>query len=280
MSELDHAHSELEDVLKGTLEINPGLESILRRKEVKRMRKHFESAFDEQIEKLLRSGVFKRIDNTIGTKKADDVRIYTESDEEEIADAVDAFLQPIARQRNTAEAFADFLIIIFNLGGQDFLDKHRIPATFDLTNEDVIGRIIRRSKASLSGMDQTTSKWITDQVIDLRSKGLSNARIADEIRDLVPQTYTNRAEAIVRTETSYMVGDSEHETAVNNGASHKEWVTVGGACPICEENAEAGTIGVAEKFPSGDPMEPAHPNCRCLVEYIFTPFQGFIWHGQ
>ena len=34
---------------------------------------------------------------------------------------------------------------------------------------------------------------------------------------------------------------------------------------MCVENAEAGTIGIDENFPSGDEAPPYHPNCFCTL---------------
>lgn len=277
MTQLDRAHDELLDLAKKRLKINPGLESVLATKNVQTMGEEFNSEMRIQVYQLLRSGLFDDIDAAIG--KAEQ-RVYSESDELEIQDAVVKNMKPL--EDKLGEAFADFLIIIFNLGGQDFLNRSNIPATFKLTNQQVIAAVRQGAKLKLSGVDETTAKWVKDQIVSGKKSGLSNAQIADTIRDAVPETYKGRADRIVRTETSQMVGESEHITADRNGASHKEWVTVsdGEVCDLCEDNEMAGQIGIDQKFPSGDLYEPAHPNCRCLVEYVFTPFMGSIWHGQ
>ncbi len=47
------------------------------------------------------------------------------------------------------------------------------------------------------------------------------------------------------------------------------WVAVpssdGPPCPDCEDNALAGPTPVAEPFPTGHRVPPAHPGCRCLL---------------
>lgn len=279
MSQLDKEIGDLDDAVKRHLEINPGLESVLGRKEVKAMTKAFRKAMIAQVKALLKTDIFDQIEARIHTTgKADP--IPTESDELEVRDVVEQNIEPLDKH-DVSDAFVDFLIIIFNFGGQDFLNKHNIPATFELTNEPVKNRVKANARQTIKGVDDTTIKWVSDQIMEGRASGLAPSQIADKIRDAVPQTYEGRAERIVRTETSYMVGESEHITAKNNGASHKEWVTVGSsACDICQENEMAGQIGIGEAFPSGDLQEPAHPNCMCVVEYVFTPFMGTIWHGQ
>jgi hypothetical protein len=280
MSALDRAQDEVESLLKRRLKINPGLEAVERHKAYGQTRELLAQSMKSQVSELLRSDLFKDIDTALGPVVVKADRVGTESDDIEVQDAVLANIKKT--QDDVARAFSDFLILVFNMGGQDFLNKHNIPATFELTNPEVIDSVKATGKLVLSGVDDTTASWVADQIIQGRADGLSNADIASNIRDAVPDTYDGRAERIVRTETSRMVGHSENLTATNNGASHKEWVTVsdGGVCSICQGNEDAGTIGLDSAFPSGDQQEPAHPNCRCLVEYHFTPFMGSIWAGN
>lgn len=286
MNELDRTHEDLNNLIKGKLKINPGLESVERKPEFGKMINVFHFGFQIQMDKFLKSDVWEDINKKFHpvSEKAD--RLFTDADFAGIQVIVNDNLEPLYQiqpqneNHNMTDLFSDFLILVFNLGGQDFLNKHNIPSTFNLTNNGIRDSITQSAKANFSGMDDTTSKWIVDQIAYGRQSGMSNSDIADMIHDQVPQTYLNRAERIVRTETSRMVGESEHITAKKNGASHKEWVTVGGACDDCLDNESVGMIGIDQAFPSGDSREPAHPNCRCLVEYQFTPFMGSVWQGQ
>jgi uncharacterized protein with gpF-like domain len=261
--------------VKATLEINAGLENVMRKKEYRKVISYLDSKMNEQVRELLESEVLQDIDNAIG--KAD--RIWTESDDLEIQDAVNNNLKPL--KEKVKETFAVFLIWVFNQGGQDFLNKHNIPKEFNLKNPKLIMAANGHADMVLSGVDKTTSDWVSRQIIKGKQAGLSNSDIADNIRGQIPDTYANRAETIVRTETSRMVGQAEQTTAVNNGASHKYWVTAGAdVCDDCASNEDVGVIGIDAIFPTGDSQEPAHPNCRCLVEYQFTPFMGNIWSGE
>ncbi len=38
-------------------------------------------------------------------------------------------------------------------------------------------------------------------------------------------------------------------------------------CDICDANTDAGWISKEDTFPSGDETSPAHPACRCYVDY-------------
>lgn len=290
MNELDKAHDNLNRLVKAKLKINPGLESVERRSEYGAMIDYFFIAFRKQINEFVKSDVWKEIENKLHPvgEKISKAEPFSDDDFKGIQIIVDDYIPELAVQKpkknddNISDMFADFLLLVFNLGGQDFLNKHNIPSTFSLTNESIKEDVKKEAKSLFSGIDESTSKWIVDQIADGRERGLSNEQIIYNIKDSVPETYLNRAERIVRTETSRMVGESEHITAKKNGASHKEWMTVsdGGVCPICEDNESVGMIGIDQNFPSGDSREPAHPNCRCLVEYTFTPFMSSIWSGQ
>lgn len=280
MRKLDEQQQELESLIKRRLNINPGLETVTRRKEYKSMMGKLSRAMREQVIDLLDSGILEDVDAMLGPIGKAATRIHDEDDDLDIEDAIRRKIKPI--DSKASDAFVDFLILIFNLGGQDFLNKHNIPVTFNLTNEGIKSGIKTKALGSIKGIDDTTAKWVKDQIAAGRKNGLLNSEIGDKIKEKVPETYAGRSERIVRTESSDMVGRSEHETANRNGASHKDWVVVpdNSVCEICLQNEAAGTIGINQAFPSGDMREPAHPNCRCLVEYQFTPFMGSIWSGQ
>ena len=276
MGILDKLHNHIDGLLKGTLEINPGLETIYKNRKFKKTNNSLDRDMRKQVLDLMDNrDFFKDIDNRLG--KADE--IWTESDEIEVQEAVEAHMKKLDTDDEQAYLIL-FLMWVYNQGGQDFINKHNLLRDFNLRNPDIIRNLEVQTKTVLKGIDDTTTKWVTEQIVEGRKAGQPYEYIADQIRDVVPETYEGRAERIVRTETSRVVGQAEHETAHRNGASHKQWVTVGGACPICLDNESQGIIGINEIFSSGDYMEPAHPNCRCLVEYVFTPFMGSVWSGE
>jgi hypothetical protein len=78
----------------------------------------------------------------------------------------------------------------------------------------------------------------------------------------------------------YLTGITEISTAYHNGMAdvadavadrgievQKRWLAQPDACPTCEENAEDGWIPEDIIFASGDDSPPAHPACRCSIEY-------------
>lgn len=276
MSVLNNVDKVIDDILKNAdLEINPGLDPVLENKRTREMMKSFEVGLRRQLENLVSSNLFDEISETIG--KAED--IFTESDEVAIQKIVEENLEPLEEDFDK-ELFIIFLIWVFNMGGQNFFNQNNIPAEFDLKNGKMISDIESHADMVLKDVDDVTTKMVSKKIVNGKQNGLSNFEISEVISDEIPDISQVRAERIVRTETSRMIGVSENETAKRNGASHKKWVTVSDPCPICTGNKDAGVIGVDRPFPSGSQFNPAHPNCRCLVEYVFTPFMGNIWSGQ
>lgn len=72
------------------------------------------------------------------------------------------------------------------------------------------------------------------------------------------------AAAVKVSESRKLTRSKKLREAVAAGATQKSWV--GGTCPACQENADAGWIDEDETFPSGDDEPPAHPNCSCDIE--------------
>ena len=275
MENLDQLNEELDAILKANKVINPGLERLKRSRRYQEMTIDFRHAFRKQIGDFLESPVFAEIANAIGKAEP----IYTDDDEMEIEDAVRENLKSIGDVVKDGVLLA-FLLWVYNEGGQDFFDKQGIPRTFQLRDQQIIARIQGGTVTTFKGVDETTTRWLRDQIMRGKVEGMAYNDIADSIRNKVPDTYSARAEAIVRTETSNMVGEAEYETANKNGASHKFSIVAGNPCPICVDNESAGVIGINEPFPSGDMTMPFHPNCECVVEYEFTPFMGTVWSGQ
>ena len=78
----------------------------------------------------------------------------------------------------------------------------------------------------------------------------------------------SRAKLIAHTEMARADGMGSYigwsETGLVAG---KEWLTAADdlVSDICRENGSAGVIALHEHFPSGDLVQPGHPECRCSV---------------
>ena len=113
-------------------------------------------------------------------------------------------------------------------------------------------------------MDEETR----DSLAQVIKQGIEDKRgidgLARDIRNQFDDMTKNRATVIARTETADALEQGFMDRAKDLGVNGKEWI-VTEPCPICEDNANAGVIGINEEFPSGHQRPPAHPNCRCAL---------------
>lgn len=132
------------------------------------------------------------------------------------------------------------------------------------------------SKADPEWIENPDARWaITDTTRDmLRStvsdaieEGWSTDRLKKEVRESTGFD-ESRAETIARTEVAF--ADSEGNMAAYRASgvvSGKEWI-IGSEHDDdddCDENADAGIIGLDDAFPDGSDTAPAHPRCVCDV---------------
>lgn len=120
------------------------------------------------------------------------------------------------------------------------------------------------------------AKWqITEGTRGMIRQAVQSALIdGDSVQELAGRLKEShaftaaRAKTIARTEIARADGMGLligwDETGLVEG---KEWLTAEDdkVSEICQENGHAGVIGLHDRFPSGDLMPPAHPNCRCTV---------------
>mgnify|MGYP003288395256 CR=1 FL=1 len=268
--------------LRKIVRVNPGLDNAVRSPYFTRTVDTVYEALLQQTGAFLDSPALSEITQRIGKADLDEDTeyLFTEADAREIRRAVEEHTEPLDSHLDEAVLLALF-IWAYESGGQDFLTRHQIPVTFKLTNQEIIRGMEAYRDQLIVKLDETTKNFIADQIITGKQQGLGNEAIADAIRDKIPQTYEGRAENIVFTETSNMIGAAQQTTAVKNGASHKEWITVGDEAvdEDCLMNEGAGMIGINAAFPTGHQREPAHPRCRCTVEYTMMPTLGYYWAG-
>lgn len=124
-------------------------------------------------------------------------------------------------------------------------------------------------------VDNPDAEWvITDStrddlrgiIGDVYSGDLEASDLSDAIMN-AGSFSEDRADLIARTETikANAQGSLEGYRAARDAGVKvkKAWNPDAGACPICQENGDAGAIDLDEDFPSGDDAPPAHPNCEC-----------------
>lgn len=74
---------------------------------------------------------------------------------------------------------------------------------------------------------------------------------------------------IAQTELARAVSSASLDTYRYNGVPGKSWLTFN-PCPICQRNADAGSIPLDQTFPGGAAFPPQHPMCRCSIAPSFT----------
>ena len=91
-----------------------------------------------------------------------------------------------------------------------------------------------------------------------------------------------RAEMIAQTEANNAVSRGAYEANAAVGASEKEWLYYGGACPsgVCPDNEGDGRIPIDDSFSSGHSYPTAHPRCRCVVVYFGVDIDKLRWLGE
>ena len=116
-------------------------------------------------------------------------------------------------------------------------------------------------------IDDTTRDKIREVVTQAEGEGWSNETLAKEIRDSYAFSGA-RAAMIARTETAMAdVSGNMIAYRASGVVTGKQWITANDdlVSEECEENGNAGEIGLDDYFPSGDDAPPCHPNCRCDV---------------
>lgn len=130
-----------------------------------------------------------------------------------------------------------------------------------------------RSTELLTNMAASTRNSVRSLIAGALDRGDSLDSLARAIRDAAVFSRA-RAETIARTETATAIGEGVKGAALSQGRDEKRWRTarderVDGGNPSgpCIENAAQGWIKANVGFASGHDTIPAHPRCRCDVEW-------------
>lgn len=150
-------------------------------------------------------------------------------------------------------------------------DYGTIKSGFFMTSEEAALYASVRAGELVSGINDTTQKLISDAI----SEGITDRLGVDGTKRLLLATIkdmaANRARMIASTEMNDAFSEATIRKLKRIDVDYKQWILSVGACPICEENADAGAIPIDDLFPSGDDRPPAHPNCRCAVSGARAP---------
>lgn len=116
-----------------------------------------------------------------------------------------------------------------------------------------------------------------DRISEIKTAGVAAeltaaADILDQIRQQFKDWGGDRALTIATHEVSlaFHTGGADMATIVAEETGSyvtKSWAVQDDPCEICQENADEGPLSEDEQFPSGDAYPPAHPNCKCSIDY-------------
>ena len=189
----------------------------------------------------------------------------------------------------------DMLVLASEYGGDSYLEKVGINATFRLTNLELVERIRSRQDLLIGKinpvtnrvmgrglLDQTTIEYISGVITRGVLEGSSNIEISDQLLKNSKIISENRADMIAHAEISNAINTMELEAAIRNGSEEKRWDDSGDSrvTDECLENAAQRWIGIREQFHSGHQKPPRFPRCRCVIEYTDPPRTEEFWFGD
>lgn len=161
---------------------------------------------------------------------------------------------------------------------------------------------IAQNYARERGAEMVGMKWVDDELVPnpdakwqitegtrdmLRStveRGIKEGLTTDELKQSIMDSHSfseRRANMIARTEIRMARAAGSYDAAVGLGCTHKYWTTAKDdkVSPECRANGLQEPILISEPFASGDMRNPAHPHCRCVVNYLFSDSKDAVAKG-
>ena len=131
-----------------------------------------------------------------------------------------------------------------------------------------VGTMVREINA-------TTRGELAQVIADGIQEGKGVVEIGHDIQAVAPDMSVRRARLIANTETNEALSKAAKERALELGATHHAWLTVGDdrVSDGCRENEAVGWIPIGEQFPAesrmahGHERPPRFPGCRCAEAF-------------
>lgn len=121
-----------------------------------------------------------------------------------------------------------------------------------------------RGQAAQSGIDAMTRSEIAKIIVT----GAAGAMLAKRIASLYADYRARRAELIAETEVNAGWEMGRNQAArLSTKAAQKRWVGAGNPCSVCIEGISDDWIPESQGFSNGFDAPPAHPRCRCSIDY-------------
>jgi hypothetical protein len=138
------------------------------------------------------------------------------------------------------------------------------------------GRIIDNPNPAYS-IDETTRNRIAQSIKTSINLGETQEEAASRLSEMIADP--KRAALIARTETVRAFGAGRNAFGIASDATGKQW-SDSNAVDECADNTAQGIIPIGQDFVSGDEFEPAHPNCKCLVRYVYADEYNPVTEGD
>lgn len=116
-----------------------------------------------------------------------------------------------------------------------------------------------------SDINDTTKKWLTDQIKTSIALGESKDQLIERLNDTLDNV--SRARTIAQTESIRSFAQGRLDVGKEIGITTKEWDTTFDPCPECAD-LDGEQVDINDTFSNGDDAPPAHPNCRCSIQLI------------
>lgn len=166
------------------------------------------------------------------------------------------------------EAEGGFTDAILEVGGDlSQMVAFGLPNTRALQYAQTRAASLIGSDASGGELADATREMIRSTIAEAIANDWSISDLANELGDAYAFSQ-DRADTIARTELKGAMSAGNAEGWRASGVVTGKIWQISSQHDLddeCNDNADAGVIGIDEDFPSGDDMPPAHPNCDCVV---------------
>lgn len=127
------------------------------------------------------------------------------------------------------------------------------------------GTIVPNPKPEFN-ISETTRSRIAQSIKTSIQLGEDRAQAIKRLQSVIADA--ERADMIAQTETVRAYAQGRALYAQQSNATGK-YNSDSNAVDICVDNTAQGIILIDADFISGDPNEPFHPRCRCIVTYVY-----------
>jgi len=138
------------------------------------------------------------------------------------------------------------------------------PLAASMITEGRMLNVLNGTKATANGIGKTTTKRITNAIVNGISAGDPAKSIAKDINAIIQDP--QRAMTIAVTETNYAYNSAAVDQYAASGLTQFEWFAYddGLTCEVCLDEESANPHDLSDDVP------PAHPNCRCTVLAVIS----------